>query len=91
MFAGFGAFIEKHIDKLMLSGLFLIVLGTFMHFARAVEFYATPDNATHMQNVVNWLENITGQILAALLTLMVGRGMTSNQPPPNGPPPGPPK
>ena len=71
-------FWKTHFDKVLLSALFLIALGTFMHFARAVEFYTTNSNAAHLSGVVNWLENTVGQILAALLTLMVGRSLTAS-------------
>ena len=71
-------FFKQHFDKLLLSALFLIALGTFMHFARSLTFYATVQNASHLSGVVNWLENTVGQILAALLTLMVGRSLTAN-------------
>jgi hypothetical protein len=70
-------FWKQHFDKVLLSSLFLLALGTFMHFARAIEFYGSSTNAAHLEGVVNWLENTVGQILAALLTLMVGRSLTA--------------
>jgi hypothetical protein len=60
-------FVRSHFDKLLLSGLFLTALGLFMH-----AIHHAPD-----AGVVNWLENTIGQILAALLTLMVGRGLVA--------------
>ena len=79
-------FWEKHFDKILLSALFLIALGTFMHFARAIEFYGTASNSQHLTGIVTWLENTVGQILAALLTLMVGRSIATAGPamPANG-------
>lgn len=71
-------FLKQHFDKLLLSSLFLIALGTFMHFARSLTFYANAENAAHLSGVVSWLENTVGQILAALLTLMVGRGLSAS-------------
>jgi hypothetical protein len=71
-------FFKQHFDKLLLSSLFLIALGTFMHFARSLEFYATEANAAHLAGIVSWLENTVGQVLAALLTLMVGRGLSAS-------------
>jgi len=76
-------FWKQHFDKILLSALFLIALGTFMHFARGIEFYGNAQNVAHLTGVVNWLENTVGQILAALLTLMVGRSLTGT-PRPNG-------
>lgn len=75
-----------HFDKFLLSLLFLISLATFMHFAREMAFYSNTQNAAHLSNTVNWLENTIGQILAALLTLLVGKGLTQTQtaPPSNG-------
>lgn len=70
-------FFKQHFDKLLLSALFLIALGTFMHFARGLEFYTNANNQAHLTGVVSWLENTVGQILAALLTLMVGRSLTA--------------
>jgi hypothetical protein len=70
-------FIKQHVDKLLLSLLFLICFGIFIHFTRQLFFFATPANATHLGNEINWLENIVSQILAALLTLMVGRSVSA--------------
>jgi hypothetical protein len=77
-------FLRLNFDKILLSSLFLGGLATFLHFARSMEFYSNMQNATHLMNVVNWLENTVGQILAALLTLMVGSRFTI---PPAPPPP----
>jgi hypothetical protein len=71
-------FLKTHFDKLLLSALFLTGLGTFMHFARELAFYSTQNNVNHLSGLVNWLENTVGQILAALLTLMVGRSLTAS-------------
>jgi hypothetical protein len=68
-------FWRTHFDKVLLSALFLITLGTFMFFTRELAFFARSDNAAHLVGVVNWLENTVGQVLAALLTLMVGRSL----------------
>lgn len=70
-------FWKQHLDKFLLSALFLITLGTFMHFARGLEYYVNGPNAAHVESIVNWLENTVGQILAALLTLMVGRSIAT--------------
>jgi hypothetical protein len=75
-------FLKLNFDKLLLSTLFLSGLATFLHFARSMEFYSTTQNSTHLMNVVNWLENTIGQILAALLTLMVGSRFTIPPSPP---------
>ena len=83
-------FLRAHFDKLLLSALFLISLGMQVHFSRELAFYSNTTNVTHISGTVNWLQNTVGQILAALLTLMVGRSLTSgSQPPP--PPSEPPK
>ena len=71
-------FLKQHFDKLLLSALFLTALGIHMHFARELAFYSTTTNVSHIAGTVSWLENTVGQILAALLTLMVGRSLTAN-------------
>jgi hypothetical protein len=70
---------DKHFDKLLLSALFLAGLAIHMHFARELAFYSNTTNVSHISSTVNWLENTVGQILAALLTLMVGRSLTQPQ------------
>ena len=82
-----GDFLKTHFDKLLLSALFLIALGLELHFVRELLFYSSTVNVQHLSGIVTWLENTVGQILAALLTLMVGRSMVPSQPPPPAPPP----
>lgn len=62
-----GDLFKANFDKLLLSILFLTVVGLLLH-------------AIHHQadaGTISWFENTIGQVLAALLTLMVGRSMTS--------------
>jgi len=58
-----------HFDKLLLAALFLIVTSltfwTMHHFPGSEQLH--------------WIENADGQILAALLTLMVGQRMTQRK------------
>ncbi len=62
-------------DKLMLLSLLLIVLG----LAVALILRHSETSA------VQWIENIVGQVLAALLTIMVGRTLaTRKDDAPNG-------
>jgi len=56
-------FIDRHFEKLLLSLLFIATLAIFLHAIHAKDV----DPAT-----INWLQNTVGQILAALLALMVG-------------------
>jgi hypothetical protein len=59
-------FLKSHFDKLLLTGLLLTL------------FFATIHTLHHGTDTVavNWLENTVGQVLAALLTLMVGQRLT---------------
>jgi len=60
----------SHFDKLLLAGLFVLVTGlTFWIMHRF------PDSES-----LHWVENADGQILAALLTMMVGQRMTQRKP-----------
>jgi membrane protein implicated in regulation of membrane protease activity len=59
-------FMNSHFEKLLLSGLFLIAFGMTVHAMH----YSIDASARA------WLEQTTGQIIAALLTLMVGSRMT---------------
>ena len=61
-----GDFLKTHFDKLLLTGLLLTL------------FFATIHTLHHGNDmsVISWLENTVGQVLAALLTLMVGSRMT---------------
>lgn len=61
-----GDFLKAHFDKLLLTGLLLTLFFAAIH----VLHHSTDTSA------VNWLENTVGQVLAALLTLMVGQRMT---------------
>ena len=56
-------------DKLILLSLLLITLG----LALALIFHHSDNSA------VQWIENIVGQVLAALLTIMVGRTLASRK------------
>ena len=67
-------FLKTHFDKLLLSSLFLAAMVLFLH-----TIHHTQD-----VSVVNWLQNTIGQILAALLTLMVGRSMVQKNDNGNG-------
>lgn len=69
---------KEHFDKLLLSVLFLGGLATHLYFSRSAEFYANAVNREHLMDTVRWLQEIDGQILAALLTLMVGRSMAAS-------------
>lgn len=70
-------FWRNHFDKVLLASLFVIAFGIYILFVRELAFYATTNNAQHLGEVVNWLQNTIGQLLAALLALMVGRSMAS--------------
>jgi hypothetical protein len=61
-----GDFFKSHFDKLLLTGLLLTL------------FFATIHTLHHGTDTaaINWLENTVGQVLAALLTLMVGQRLT---------------
>lgn len=61
--------IKANTDKVLLSCLFLTVLGVIVLF-----IWHGADG-----NRLNWLENVAGQVLAALLTLMVGRSLTQRK------------
>lgn len=71
-------FLEKNFDKLLLSFLFLLGLIAFLHFSHSMEFYTNTKNAEQLSDVIHWLEEIVGQILAALLTMMVGRSLSAS-------------
>ncbi len=76
-------FVKAQFDKLLLACLFVTCLLLTLH-----GFHHESDSG-----FVSWLENIDGQVLAALLTLMVGSRMTqrsndvskNNQNPPTAP------
>jgi fumarate reductase subunit D len=76
-----GDFLKSHFDKLLLTGLLLTL------------FFATIHTLHHGTDAaaVNWLENTVGQVLAALLTLMVGQRLQQrngdNKPPVPASPP----
>jgi hypothetical protein len=61
-----GDFLRGHFDKLLLTGLLLTLFFATIHV-----LHHAPD-----ASAVNWLENTVGQVLAALLTLMVGQRLT---------------
>jgi hypothetical protein len=68
---------KAQFDKLLLTGLLLILVGVFLH-----ALHHAADVGT-----INWFTNTIGQVLAALLTLMVGRSMnTRNGDHPSDPP-----
>jgi fumarate reductase subunit D len=60
-------FLKMHFDKLLLLALFCLCMGYTLH-----GMHRGFDDA-----FVNWAQNITGQVLAALLTLMVGTRLTA--------------
>lgn len=66
MLASLTDFIKVYFDKLLLSVLFLLGMTFLLHAV-----HHAVDSGT-----VSWIENTVGQILAALLTLMVGRSLT---------------
>ena len=70
-------FLKQHFDKLLLSSLFLIALGTFMHFARSLTFTPTPERRAPFGRG-ELARKYGGADLAALLTLMVGRGLSAS-------------
>lgn len=59
----------SHFDKLLLAGLF--ILATMLTFYAMHRF---PDS-----EALHWMQNADGQILAALLTLMVGQRMSQRK------------
>jgi hypothetical protein len=59
----------QHFDKLLLSALFLVAMGVFLH-----ALHHLADAGT-----ISWFENTIGQILAALLTLLVGRSIANSR------------
>ncbi len=61
-----GDFFKTHFDKLLLTALLLTLFFATVHV-----LHHGPD-----ESALNWLENTVGQVLAALLTLMVGTRMT---------------
>jgi len=61
-----GEFLKTHFDKLLLTGLLLTLFFATIHV-----LHHSPDGSA-----LNWLENTVGQVLAALLTLMVGTRLT---------------
>lgn len=71
-------FLKTHFDKLLLTGLLLTLFFATIHV-----LHHGPD-----ETAVNWLENTVGQVLAALLTLMVGQRLTQRNidHPPAAPP-----
>jgi len=60
-------FLKTNFDKILLVGLFLVMVG--------ISEQAIHSPGTDMSSI-NWLENVDGQILAALLALMAGRAFT---------------
>ena len=56
-------FIKTNFDKLLLTTIFCVALGVTVH----VMHHAAVDAGS-----IQWVENITSQVVAALLTLMVG-------------------
>jgi len=58
--SGMKDFIEKHFDKLFLGTLLYVLIRVLVHTYR---FY--PDHS-------HFMENVAGQVLAALLTLVTG-------------------
>lgn len=54
---------KQNFDKLLMSGLFLFMIGVLIHVV-----HHGSDAGT-----ISWLENTVGQILAALLTLVVSK------------------
>ena len=58
-----------HFDKILLACLFLIVTGVVFWV-----MHKFPDSES-----LHWVENADGQILAALLTLMVGQRMSQRK------------
>lgn len=63
----------ENLDKLILVLLLLVLVGVHMHMISAVGNVVDPSESSQ----VNWLEGIIGQLLAALLTLLV----TQKKPP----------
>lgn len=62
-------FLKSEFDKIMLCVLFFLTMGFLLH-----AIHHTTDGAT-----ITWLEDIVGQILAALLTLLVGARMQNRK------------
>lgn len=62
-------FCKQHFDKLLLTTILFGTMGFFLHVLH------------HGSDAVTtaWWENIIGQILAALLTLMVGSRLTQRK------------
>ena len=59
-----------HFDKLLLAVLFVVVTGLTFWI-----MHKFPDSES-----LHWIENADGQILAALLTMMVGQRMIQRKP-----------
>lgn len=57
----------SNLDKLILTLLFLVLVGFHSHMINAMGGKVDPSDAEQ----IHWIENIGGQILAALLTLLV--------------------
>ena len=68
-------FLKLNFDKILLSFLFLFTLFLTLHAVRALVYFAEPSRLQALTGTVNWLQNTVGQILASLLTLMVGKGL----------------
>lgn len=73
-------FLKQQFDKLLMSALFLIALLVGLHM-----IHHGTDGAS-----VTWIENIVGQILASLLTLMVAHRIASPSAQNGAAPPAPP-
>lgn len=56
-----------NLDKLILAMLFLVLVGFHSHMISAMGGTVDPSDAEQ----IHWIENIGGQVLAALLTLLV--------------------
>lgn len=68
----------ENLDKLILTVLFLVLVGFHSHMIAAMGGTVDPSDAEQ----IHWVENIGGQVLAALLTLLVTQKMGSTKEPP---------
>ena len=69
-------FLEEHFNALLITGLILVFVSLTLHI-----IHDTKD-----VGALQWVENLTGQFVSALLTLLVAKRITNGQDKPPTPP-----
>jgi hypothetical protein len=71
------AFIDEHFNTLLITGLILVFVGVTMHI-----IHDKGDGSN-----IQWIENLDGQFVSALLTLLVAKKVIGSNGGPNPPSP----